>query len=928
MTKSIKRYLIMFITAIVFALAGLFVGDFTKIKSARADNADMFTVEAGASIRLDTVNVNDAENSTTGIRFAGTVKPALSAALLDDEGNDAELGMSILPATVIEEFEEQNAESDLFKYIQATYGKDRASLSTKYAKTVLDRENDVDIFARLVKIFDDNYGQRYQAVAYYTLDGGNTISYSNYSEARSFICVADSYLQSSEVKTSEQITAAVNVVKKTIALANNGVLEEDTLTINKTINEGFSIKNTIAKDITATDLSFAVTSGEDVISVTDGAASILKTGEAVVTVSAYDGALSFNVNITAFALTGKYYAAFDDTAYESLVYTTEYIGAESVRAEYLESFAGEPSVLKVTAKTKISEMPPAVGASFGIKLPKAVADGKVKVKMYFPEAAAGFQFMAQNEQGHQEPITGAANAWHIAEVNYGAEITQIPFSIFYGTDADVDEFVMYFSWIAEPTDMAASLTGNDLADFSSVDYEGLVEKAGWLGAASVNATYMESFAGETNVLKVTTTADTDSSQSGSFRLNLPKASTNGKVKVKLYFPVAGNFKTMQYTEGGGHAEGDAAADIGVMAVGAWHTLSLDYEQEITKIPFTVWANGAGAQFTVYFSFVEQQVDYSALLAAELTGDYLADFSRTEYEEMVYVAGYLSAESVSAQYMTEGPLGEPNVLMVTSTATASGNAAFGIRLPKASAANGKLKVKMYFPANAPFKMMNQDENAHEASAGAAVEMTEMATNTWHTITLDYGQGAEIAKLPFSLWGLGANAQYTVYFSFVRQYYDATELANTLTGNYLADFSNGSYEYLVCKPSLVPAASVSAEYMPEGPLGETNVLKVTTTADGGNGSFAINLPKASAEGKIRIRIYFETQPAGGGFKVMNNAENGHQHDLTSYAVNTWHTIEVDYNLAEGETLEKVAFSIWTLDVPEFTMYISFVEDVVEA
>ncbi len=230
-------------------------------------------------------------------------------------------------------------------------------------------------------------------------------------------------------------------------------------------------------------------------------------------------------------LIGNDLADFSSEKYEALVYTTDYIGAQSVEAAYMQSFAGETNVLKVTAKAQNSEIPRTRGASFGIKLPKASADGKVKVKMYFPQTAPGFKFMRQDQTDHIQEITGAVNTWHVFEVDYGESIMQIPISIF-ALDESVTEFTVYFSYVRQQVDLADTLTGNYLADFSSDDYESCVTNTSVSGLGSVKNTYMESAHGETNVLKV------EVENGAMMTIKLPKSMTmtsgKGTVTIRYY----------------------------------------------------------------------------------------------------------------------------------------------------------------------------------------------------------------------------------------------------------------------------------------------------------------------------------------------------------------------------------------------------------
>ena len=296
MNKTIRRNSIV-ILGLIFLLTLICacVGNFGFAKRVNADASNYIVMEPGASIRVD--YENDAENSTTGIRFEGTIKKALSEMILNDAEGDAEVGITIMPKMIFDRYEAQEEYDDLFTFIAAKYGKSKQDVSSVFNKQLLNTNSDSVISGRIVRIIDANYNLTYQAVAYYTLDG-TTYVYSNYSEDRSIGYVADYALKNYELE-DEEIQPLVSIVKKSLALANNGTLVGNNLSFDLAVSEETSLQTVFAEKCYATDLTYAIKEGSDCVAVdANGTLSVEKEGTAVVTVSAYGGALSFDINVT------------------------------------------------------------------------------------------------------------------------------------------------------------------------------------------------------------------------------------------------------------------------------------------------------------------------------------------------------------------------------------------------------------------------------------------------------------------------------------------------------------------------------------------------------------------------------------------------------------------------------------------------------
>lgn len=295
MLKKTKRNVfatLSFLFALSMATAGGAMAQ-NVVKAEEAD-ASMLTMTDGGYIRLgweENENGEITTNGDTGIMFQATASTALAEALASDE--NATVGMMIVPQKVITAYNNQKetGEKDYFKYIVSKVpAATEEKIASVFAASQLSKEEPTNLKVSIADLEDVNYNQAYQAVAYYKTN--NTYYYSAQSDVRTVAEMADIALRTDNL--SEKATqAAASVIEKAIELKNDGLA----LTV-KTLSTA-NLQDLFASYIQADDLTFTV-KDTNVASVDSGVVTTLVTsGETTVNVTAYNGAVDFDVTVTA-----------------------------------------------------------------------------------------------------------------------------------------------------------------------------------------------------------------------------------------------------------------------------------------------------------------------------------------------------------------------------------------------------------------------------------------------------------------------------------------------------------------------------------------------------------------------------------------------------------------------------------------------------
>ncbi|MBE5750350.1 MAG: hypothetical protein E7346_05735 [Clostridiales bacterium] len=681
--------------------------------------------------------------------------------------------------------------------------------------------------------------------------------------------------------------------------------------------------------------------------------------------------------------------------------------ANDLDVEVLPTYDDESNVLKVVSKTNVDGV-----GDFRIKLPKTCTDG-ITVKFMIKQTGVNFFYwlnpaITGSEKSVSDdalimvnqPLGSMAGVWQYVYIPYSASAVKDVIEVLVYDGANKAEDIVtevYFADImngdhradlqyqdVKPTldTLATSLTGNYLADFSSTNY---VNAAAYSvppnRASTITAEYLTSYADsigatDSGVLKITTT--NNSSKRGNVRIYLPKESATGKMTVK--FMVEKGSETMWFIDPGTNATEIMSITGGsskYTVSTTWNYVTIDQsEAEKNCIEF-LFANSAVGDTNILYigcvmegdqvNYLKQQdiVPIKTELAANLTGNYLADFSNEKYELLVgnqkYAeigagdSNYYAASSLSAEYLSSYQ-GENNVLKITATTR---NGGFSIALPKAIGSTGFtirfMIAQMSDPTQSIFQILNPyaqsaskweifDANGQTNVTNSIGKWQTIHVSAYNAVPSGYAEDA-VNYVDFRTY-TSVSSTKIVYVSLIMEGNQVAalkeadlvatkaELAASLTGDYLADFSSEKYEALamVSENATNKAAGITAEYLEShadiNQTVENNVLKVTSVNnDSKRGNIQIKLPKASATGKMTIKFMVEkgsvtmwfVDPGTSTAEEINKITGG----STSFtASNTWQYMTLDQSNCEKDTIEflfansaaqdtNVVYIAWVMD-----------------
>lgn len=277
-----------------------------------ADSALLSMNQEGAWVRVD-IKQEDGETligDGAGIRFMATASKDLVAQLVTDGAYNTgdKLGMMVVPAKVITAYNAQlndeNAKADYFEFIASKItNATEDKIAYVYEASTLSLTEDTNLHVSLADIQDVNYNEAYQAVAYYVDNG--VYYYSQPSQVRTVSEVANAALNDSSVTGTEQRAALANIIKKGISLANGGTGADYKLALDTL--ETANLKESFAKYITAEDLTFEVvdTSVAELDEKTNVLTGLSTDGATKVGVTAYDGLIDFDIEVTTKAVKGE-----------------------------------------------------------------------------------------------------------------------------------------------------------------------------------------------------------------------------------------------------------------------------------------------------------------------------------------------------------------------------------------------------------------------------------------------------------------------------------------------------------------------------------------------------------------------------------------------------------------------------------------------
>ena len=399
--------------------------------------------------------------------------------------------------------------------------------------------------------------------------------------------------------------------------------------------------------------------------------------------------------------------------------------AKSLDVKVLSSYEGENNVLKVKTQTNSSGV-----GDFRIKLPKNCVDG-ITLKFMISQSDINYFYWLNPSVGWEtsisddalilvnQPVGSMAGVWQYVYIPYSSSIVKdvIEVLVLDSTSAEGVETEVYFAKVyngdcraelqyqdAKPAldELATSLTGDYLADFSSEAYRATVAySVSPNRATSITTEYLSSYADsigavDSGVMKITTTNNT--SKRGNVRIYLPKASESGIMTVK--FMVEKGSATMWFIDPNTNATEIKQISGGVAKYAessTWVYMTLNQSAvERNCIEFLFANSAVGATNVLYIACVMEgdKVDYlknaereetRLALAEQLPSGYLADFSSNSYELLIANSKYntsLAAKTLTAEYVSSFG-GKNGLIKITTVNNDNGSkyGGFAINLPK-------------------------------------------------------------------------------------------------------------------------------------------------------------------------------------------------------------------------------------------------------
>lgn len=343
----------------------------------------------------------------------------------------------------------------------------------------------------------------------------------------------------------------------------------------------------------------------------------------------------FSAEYTCINLSENSLAGFDHEIYEQLVEPDKSTGItalqycpENLDVEYLESYKGETGVIKVTAMMNKT----AYGSAgyFIVNLPKAATGNKITVKMMVMDAPAGFKLRnigsisgdnayiggTSGQYAGDHTIQYTSGAWlylviDISEQRYAGK-DKIEFALWGGNDVAYKSYTIYFGEVYDgeyslQAELAVGLTGNALADYSSESYESMITANPNSKAGAITTEYLESYQGENGVLKVTVKPNATQWWSSGFVINLVKATTSGKVTVRMMKDLSVPGFKVQNADTGADLV-NLTYELANTTLNQWIDVTIDLSTQTSKDRIAIhgWEGAEPATdkvYTYYFAIV-------------------------------------------------------------------------------------------------------------------------------------------------------------------------------------------------------------------------------------------------------------------------------------------------------------------------------------
>ena len=278
------------VTSIICATAML-IGSLSAMPAVTSKAADTdFQMRAGASIRLNA--------ESTGIRFAVEIGDTVKSILFTESENltlqsNVEVGMLVVPKWVLDSVSDG---VDYFEAIEANYGKKKEQIATTFRADQFKKESGKLVAtAAIVNIKDANFAREYQAVAFYSTNGGATYTYTTKSDARTIGYVADSVLKNDvQDYTGTNAGIAGQLLAKYIQANRNY-----DLSLNMNSGDSVDLSQTYVEGLEGTSTyTYTLKSGSDTVNLSGSTLTATQAGTATVLMQAYGDLIKLELQVT------------------------------------------------------------------------------------------------------------------------------------------------------------------------------------------------------------------------------------------------------------------------------------------------------------------------------------------------------------------------------------------------------------------------------------------------------------------------------------------------------------------------------------------------------------------------------------------------------------------------------------------------------
>lgn len=244
-----NKKILMTLCAATFATA--LAAAAVSVRSVTAEDVCGLTMRAGASVRIGDTQAG------TGIRFTADVDESLlnvtgDVATFKTDDAVAEVGMIIVPAAVLKNV----GSSDVFTYVQTTFGATKTEISTQFTDAQIQKDKDgFYVAGAIVQLQDENLGLDYQAVPY-TYDGKNYV-YGVKSDVRSISYVFNAALAS---QTDKGLAEKPKVLAKAVEMG-----DKLDLVAEGEIASGLDLANYVSDDYVIESAKFTASESAETI---------------------------------------------------------------------------------------------------------------------------------------------------------------------------------------------------------------------------------------------------------------------------------------------------------------------------------------------------------------------------------------------------------------------------------------------------------------------------------------------------------------------------------------------------------------------------------------------------------------------------------------------------------------------------------------